>query len=768
MRLPLGLVLSMSIAGLQFIAVLIVVSSSYLSSERALLHQARALLDDVAYNTKEHSVSFLEPAQGAVELASRLAQNEIVAREDSELLEKLLFQQLQVTPQFAGVFYGDQEGNFVYVMRSEGPGPFRSKMIKRAGDIRETTLIWRGPDYDQLEKRLDPEDSYDPRQRPWYKRASEKMFSIWTDPYIFFTSQKPGITVASPVIGRDGKLQGVIGVDIEIDAISDFLAKLRVGENGKALILNHNGDVIAHPDPDLTKTKRNDGSLRFTGITEIDDPVSRTAFSYLFKNDSIVQDPVISGDFEYGGAKFVSTITQIENETLPWTIGVFAPEDDFIGGIKANRQQNIWLAAAIAALTALIGLMVARRIHRPVKALAHRATEVSRGVYDLSEPFPRTFIELEQANDTMMEEVARRKKTEAEYGRTFDLASRGMAQVSPQTGQFLRVNDRLCEILGFTEHALLSMSLSDIWHPDDIDQPTFLADTLSGNTEVVQERCIMRGDKNAAWVQLNAIMIHDESGPQHAVLTVDDITEKHANDAKIKKLNQDLARQERLNTMGEMAASLAHELNQPLTAITQNADAALSTAKDIELTDQELLDILKDLDQQAHRAGDIIRALRSFVRKDDETKSTFSISELIDQTVRLMQAEARENGVRIIVRAPEVGVADGSYVQIAQVLVNLIRNAIEAIAPTKDNQRLITIVAQQHETSLTLSVSDTGPGIDPGIELFGKFETTKADGMGLGLPISRAIIEQHGGRLWYEKSDDAGGSFCLTIPSRRG
>jgi len=464
----------------------------------------------------------------------------------------------------------------------------------------------------------------------------------------------------------------------------------------------------------------------------------------------------------------VSTITQIENETLPWTIGVFAPEDDFIGGIKENRAQNIWLAAGIAALTALIGLIMAQRIHRPVKALADRATEISRGVYDGSAPFPRTFVELERANDTMMEEVARRRKTEAEYGRTFDLASRGMAQISPQTGQFLRVNPKLCEILGFAQSDLLDMSLEDIWHPDDIDQPTFLADTLSGNTEVEQKRCIMRGDGNAAWVQLNAIMIHDETGPQHAVLTIDDITEKHANDAKIKKLNQDLARQERLNTMGEMAASLAHELNQPLTAITQNADAALSTASAINLTDVELLDILRDLDQQAHRAGDIIKALRSFVRKDDETKSIFSINELIDQTVRLMQAEARENGVRMIVNAPDVGMADGSYVQIAQVLVNLIRNAIEAIAPTKDNQRLVTIVAEQNDGWIMLSVADTGPGVDPTIELFGKFETTKAEGMGLGLPISRAIIEQHGGQLWYERSGDAEGKFCLTIPSRRG
>lgn len=137
MKLSLGVILAICLAGLQFLAIIVVVTSSYLTSERVLLDHARNLLSDVGTNAIAHSQGFLDPAKGAAELAARLAENRIVASDDKQLLEQLLFQQLQATPQFAGVFYGDQDGNFVYVMRSNGPGPFRSKIISRTGEDRD-------------------------------------------------------------------------------------------------------------------------------------------------------------------------------------------------------------------------------------------------------------------------------------------------------------------------------------------------------------------------------------------------------------------------------------------------------------------------------------------------------------------------------------------------------------------------------------------------------------------------------------------------------
>ncbi|MEP5951227.1 MAG: hypothetical protein ABJ249_06440 [Lentilitoribacter sp.] len=141
MKLSLGLVLALCLAGLQFVAVSIVVFSSYVTTERALLQHARDLLGDVGTNTIEHSKGFLNPAKGAVELATRLAENRVIASEDFEQLEQLLFQQLQIAPQFAGIFYGDKSGSFVYVMRSKGPSSFRSKIITRDDAARVTELI---------------------------------------------------------------------------------------------------------------------------------------------------------------------------------------------------------------------------------------------------------------------------------------------------------------------------------------------------------------------------------------------------------------------------------------------------------------------------------------------------------------------------------------------------------------------------------------------------------------------------------------------------
>ena len=768
MRFSLGFVLALCLAGLQFLAILIVVMSSYFTSERAMLEHARGLLSDVATNTIAHSKGFLTPARGAAELTTRLAEIQIIASDDAKVLEVLLFEQLKMAPQFAGVFYGDAMGNFVYVMKSEGPGPFRTKVITRDGEDRKTDLIWRDTNFDIVEVRDDPEDSYDPRLRPWYENAKVTEGVIWTDPYIFFTAKTPGITVASPVLDDAGNVTGVIGVDIEIAAISDFLAGLKVGEAGRALILNRNGDVIAHPDPSLIMAEDSDGLLKFLSIDEIKDPIAQTAFGTLIESGTINVDTEISASFTHAGRDYVSTLMPIGSDTLPWTVAVYAPKDDFIGGIKSNRATNIAIAVAVAALTALIGLMIAQRIHSPVRALARRATQISKGEYSVDEPFPRTFSELESANETMMREIARRKETEAEYGLTFDLASRGMAQISAETGKFLRVNQKLCDISGYSAQELMDMTMLDVCHPDDAEDFGALEQVIAnGNIEQMNEKRCIRKDGSQIWVKLNAIPIHEENGAAlHTVITVDDITEAKEADRQIAKLNSDLSHHARMNTMGEMAAGIAHEINQPLTAITQNTDTALLTAEEDPGTNPELVEILKDIDGQAHRAAEIIRSLRGFVRKDDPNKTEIDLNQLIRQTVRLVQAQAKENGVIIEVREGVIPKIVGVRVQIAQVLVNLLRNAIESIAETPgENRRTVTVwAAVGVNNSVNLCVEDTGGGIEPGIQLFTQFETSKTDGMGLGLTISKGIMEAHGGDLWHEESANGNACFCCSFP----
>lgn len=766
MKYSLGLWLAVCLAGLQLIAVTIVVLSSYFTSERVLLNHARGLLSDVGVNTTEHSKGFLNPARGAAELAARLAENRIVSSDNRQQLERLLFQQLQTAPQFAGVFYGDEVGNFVYVSRSDDTAPFRSKIITYPLGVRQTDLIWRGSNFEVLTREDDPNDTYDPRTRPWYKNARQQRDSIWTDPYIFFTSKRPGITIASPVVSDDGSIKGVVGVDIEISAISDFLGQLKIGENGTALIINRNGDVIAHPQSSLLKAKKDDGTFRFVSIAEIADPIARIAFGGTTTDNTLSVKEATYAEFNYGNEDYVSLVMPVINEALPWTIAVYAPERDFIGAIKENRFANMWIAVVVALITGLTGLLIANILSRPVRAFSVRAALVSQGEVDASEPLPRTYKELDLANQALTDQIRKRKDSEREYGQTFDMASRGMAQMDPHTGALLRVNARFAEMLGYAEEELLGLTLADITHPDDPSMLWDIANTSIENHAFNLEKCCIRKDGSTVWVKVNAIMIRDSDGKVlHAVATVDDITEARAAEVQINKLNRDLSHLARGDLLGQMAAGLAHELNQPLTAITQNVDAALQTVADVTEADNELAQILGDLDQQAHRAGDIIKALRGFARKGEEWKAPFDLTELIRQSLRLVTAETTEHGVTVEVEADRLPEVVGIRVQIAQVIVNLLRNAIESIAESGDNLKQIKVTAQVVGAEVKVSVADSGAGVDDTIDLFGQFETTKSDGMGLGLSICRSIVETGGGKMWHDATYGNGARFCFTIPA---
>ena len=764
MKLSLGALLAICLAGLQFLAVLTVVLLSYVTSERVLLNHARTLLSDLGNNAILHSKGFLEPARGTAELAKRLAENDIVASDDPQELEKLLFQQLSLAPQFAGVYLGDEQGNFVYVNRSDGPAPYRTKIVSVTDGNRSTRLIWRDTDFRVVQADKDPADNFDPRTRPWYISAKATGDIIWTDPYIFFSSKRPGITAESPVIGAQGNLRGVVGVDIEIDAISGFLAQLKIGDEGTAMILNRNGDVIAHPNPALIKVENADGTLEFVSIEDIPDPIAKTAFGDLTTQDVRSIGNEIKSEFEHEGAKYVSTLIPALSDELPWTIAIYAPEDDFIGGIKENRKRNIWIAAGVALASGFIGLWLAQFINAPVRNFASNAERASRGV-----GAQNTYPELQDASDTLISEIEQRKIFEREFGITFDLASRGMAQIDPVTGRFVRVNSHMSDILGYNDGDLLDMGLVDILHPDERDAGPSIRDAVNSGVEYNQENRFLRKDGETVWLRINAIMIRDNNGDAlHAVATVDDVTTQKLAETKIDDLNRDLSHYSRVSMMGQMASGLAHELNQPLTAITQNADAALLTLHAQKNSDPELIEILNELDAQAHRGADIIRALRGFVSKDSGAKIAFDFGELVDQAFRLVHPESVQHGIDMNYNMGALPDVYGNRIQVAQVLVNLLRNAIQAIADSDGKTRKIDVTASIDGDMLQVFVEDTGVGVSPDINLFAQFETSKPDGMGLGLTFSRAIIETNGGQLWFDETQDEKSRFCFTVPTDKG
>lgn len=238
--------------------------------------------------------------------------------------------------------------------------------------------------------------------------------------------------------------------------------------------------------------------------------------------------------------------------------------------------------------------------------------------------------------------------------------------------------------------------------------------------------------------------------------------EKH--EMETSRLQTELAHIGRVSTMGEMGTGLAHELNQPLLAISQCSDTALLIAKESNEYDEALVECLEDIQTETQRAGEIIRALRQFVNKETSNRLPVDIRSLVEQVVKLVKAEGLMHNVSIESNVSTYARPTVDRVQIAQVLVNLLRNGIQAIANKNSTGGTVTIGVSQTHSHTSIYVDDTGPGLAPGLDLFDPFTSTKAGGMGMGLSISRSIVESHGGELIAENVEGSGARFSFRLP----
>jgi C4-dicarboxylate-specific signal transduction histidine kinase len=227
----------------------------------------------------------------------------------------------------------------------------------------------------------------------------------------------------------------------------------------------------------------------------------------------------------------------------------------------------------------------------------------------------------------------------------------------------------------------------------------------------------------------------------------------------------------RVTTMGEMASSIAHEVNQPLTAIATYAQACRRLIDGDLVETPEVLDVLERIGEEAIRAGDIIRRLRGLVKKRDDEMQECDITQLLNEISPLAFVDARLNDIELSFVLPQSTpriLADG--VQIQQVILNLIRNGIDSMLNNDPGQRILEVRAE-HVTGegVSVSVRDQGCGIpeDRGDHLFQPFFTTKEAGLGLGLSISRSIISKHGGQLWFSRNSGGGTTFHFTLPEAR-
>jgi C4-dicarboxylate-specific signal transduction histidine kinase len=254
-----------------------------------------------------------------------------------------------------------------------------------------------------------------------------------------------------------------------------------------------------------------------------------------------------------------------------------------------------------------------------------------------------------------------------------------------------------------------------------------------------------------------------------------DITERKRAEAeareserRYRELQMELARANRIATIGQLSASITHEINQPIAAVITNANAGLRWLGARRLNRGEVRQALNRIVRDGNRAGEVIDRVRALVRKAPPRRDRLDINEAVREVIALTQVEVQRNGVSLQTRlADGLPVVTADRVQLQQVMTNLIVNAVEAIRGISDRPRELAIISGEGDADdVFIEVQDTGPGLDPANldRLFQSFYTTKPDGMGMGLAISRSIVEAHGGRLSAAPNQPHGAVFRVTLP----
>jgi PAS domain S-box-containing protein len=247
-----------------------------------------------------------------------------------------------------------------------------------------------------------------------------------------------------------------------------------------------------------------------------------------------------------------------------------------------------------------------------------------------------------------------------------------------------------------------------------------------------------------------------------------DVTERKCSEEALDKVRLDLAHVSRVSTLGQMAASIAHEINQPLAGIVLNGNASLRWLGGESPNLNEAREATRRIVRDGQRAGDVITRLRSLFRREGSTNESLSINEVVQEVIAISRGEVHKGGAITRTRmADDLPAVMGDRVQLQQLVLNLIMNAGEAMSDVEDRPREILISTQQGEGGEVLvGVQDSGVGLDPRgkDKLFDAFYTSKSVGMGMGLAISRSIVEHHGGRLWAVSNDGPGATFLFTLP----
>lgn len=407
------------------------------------------------------------------------------------------------------------------------------------------------------------------------------------------------------------------------------------------------------------------------------------------------------------------------------------------------------------------------RIIRPDRSIRWMVSRgrIHSGVSDETHLFMGVTIDITERKQ-LQDEV---KKAAEEWQITFDTIQ-DLIMVLDCEFKIIRTNRATESFLGLPPDKILGRPCHILMHMAGMPFESCPA-AKALKTKQHEEAEVYFDQKNV-WLLISATPIFDDQGRITGFIhTAKDMTERKRAEEELLRLREEYTHIARVSAMGELTASLAHELKQPLAAIRSNAQSALRFLAGDQPDIDELHEILQDIIIDNRRADDVIGKVRVLMRKSEFQITELNMKELIQDILPLVTSHKAMRKISLDVELDDtIPLVAGDRIQLQQVILNLILNSSEALMNIKTESRSILVRAYQQNTrTVTLSVKDNGPGIEAKAmpHVFEAFYTTKSEGLGMGLAICRSIVENHGGRLWAENNPDGGAAFYFTIPIAR-
>jgi PAS domain S-box-containing protein len=346
----------------------------------------------------------------------------------------------------------------------------------------------------------------------------------------------------------------------------------------------------------------------------------------------------------------------------------------------------------------------------------------------------------------------------------------GLVSILAPSGEVETVNRQVFEYFGQSLEELKNWEATDAIHPEDLPHVAeIFTRALACGIPFQHDQRLRRFDGEYRWFENRGVPVRGDAGRivrWYVLMT--DIEDRKRALAQLEQMQSDFAHINRVSMMGELAASLSHEITQPIGSARNNARAAMNfldrSPPDLSEVREALGCIVGDTD----RAGDIVDRIRDHIKKTPPRKEHLDLNEAINEVIVLGRTAIIKNGVAVQIRLSEgLLPVHCDRVQLQQVVLNLILNAAEAMGSVEGQPRDLLISTEQHHAGVLVAVRDSGPGIDPTLleRVFEAFYTTKSRGVGMGLSICRSIIDAHGGRLWAEANEPRGTIFQFTLPA---